>query len=177
MSSSKVAQDSNRRDALWHAATATVGLRAYRKLARRTGLVESYQAVWQYAGGCFDPRGMVRVRVHRFRVRATIKAEVFAAWEDAPSEVKRRFLTATEWQSVLESVDAAGFWRLPSRHTPSSCGLHGDTWTIEGFRKGRFHSVRRTRWSILDGVGDDVFRLGKSLAKLAGVSLRDDAES
>jgi hypothetical protein len=120
---------------------------------------------------------MLRIRVNRFRVRATIKTEVFDAWEDAPSQVKRRFLIATDWQRIIEWVDAAGFWQLPSSHAPSSSGFHGEAWTVEGFRNGRFHFVRRTSWSVLEGVGAEVFRLGKSMAQLAGLNLFDDTEN
>jgi hypothetical protein len=31
--------------------------------------------------------------------------------------------------------------------------------------------VRRTGWSVLEGVGAEVFRLGKSMAQLAGLNL------
>ena len=177
MSFSDFEQDRRQRDTAWDAATAAVGLRAHRKLARRTGLLESYLAEWHYSGGCLDPRGMLRIRVNRYPVRATIKAEVFDAWEDAPSEVKRRFLMATEWQRIIEWVDAAGFLQLPSRHAPSSAGFHGEAWTIEGFRDGRFHFVRRTTWSVLDGVGAEVFHLGKCMAHLAGLRRFEDTEN
>ena len=161
----------------WDAATAAVGIRTYRKLASRTGLLESYAAKFHYAGGCFDPRGMLRIRVNRYRVRATIKAEAFDALEDTPSEVKRRFLIGTEWHRIIEWVDAAGFWQLPSRHAPSSGGFHGEAWAIEGFRDGQFHFVRRTTWSVFDGVGSEVFHLGKCMAHLAGLSHFDDVEN
>jgi hypothetical protein len=149
-------------------------LRAYQKLARRTGLLESYSAEWHYSGGCLDPRRMARVRVRRYRVRATIKAEAFGPWQDAPSEVERRYLIGTEWQHVVEWIDVAGFWQLPSRHTPSSVGFHTESWVVEGFRDGRFHFARRTSWSVLEGIGAEVFRLGKCLGHLAGLSVFEE---
>jgi hypothetical protein len=150
-------------------------LRAYQKQARRTGLLESYSAAWHYSGGCLDPRRMARVRVNRYRVRTTIKAEAFVpSWRDAPTEVKRRFLIGTEWQRVVEWIDAAGFWQLPSRHYPSSAGFHGESWVVEGFRDGRFHFVRRTTWSVLEGIGAEVFRLGKCLGHLAELSVFEE---
>jgi hypothetical protein len=163
-------------DAAWDEATAKVGLRTYRKLARLTGLVESYVAQWHCYGGCLDPGGTVRIRVNRYPRRATIKAEVFDAFQNAPSEVKRRVLTGAEWQYVVESMEVAGFWRLPCRHHPSSGGFHAETWMIEGFRDGRFHFVRRSTWSILEGEGAEVFRVGKSLARLAGIARFEDTE-
>jgi hypothetical protein len=163
-------------DAAWDRATAKVGLRTYRKLARRTGLVESYLAQWNCYGGCLDPGGTVRVRVNRYPRRTTIKAEVFDRWQDAPSEVKRRVLTGAEWQRVIEWMEVAGFWQLPSRHHPSSCGCHAETWMIEGFRDGQFHFVRRSTWSVLEGNGSEVFRLGKSMARLAGATRFQDPE-
>jgi hypothetical protein len=166
MSSSDVQQH-------WDAATAAVGIRTYEKLASRTGLRESYVAVFHYSGGCLDPRGMLRIRVNQYRVRATMKAEVFDAWQDVPSEVKRRFLIATEWQRIIESVNASGFWLLPSTHTPSSIGFHRESWSIEGFRDGRIHSVRRTTWNVLEGVGAEVFRLGRFMAQIAGLSVSE----
>jgi hypothetical protein len=162
------------RDAVWDDATMAAGLRKYRTLARRTGLVESYLAQWHYSGGCLDPGGMIRIRVNRFPRRATLKAEVFDAWQDAPSEVKRRVLIGADWQSVVEWMKDAGFWRLPSRHHPSSGGFHAETWMIEGFRDGRFHFVRRNTWSILDGEGAEVFGVGKSMARLAGLTRFED---
>jgi len=175
--SSDVEQDRNQRKALWDAVTATVGLQTYRKLARRTGLLESYLAELHYSSGCLDPRGMLRIRVNRYRVRATIKAEIFDAWQDAPSEVKRRFLTPSEWQRIIEWVEASGFWQLPNSHTPSSSGFGGHWWTIEGFRDDRFHSVRRTSWTVLDGVGSEVFRLGRCMVQFAGLNLSEDTEN
>jgi hypothetical protein len=177
MKSSDLEQDRNQRHARWDAAKAAAGLRTYRKLASRTGLQESYVAQLHYSGGCLDPRGMLRIRVSRFRVRATIKAEVFEGWEDAPSKVTRRFLIATEWQCIIEWVDAAGFWQLPSSHSPSSAGFGGERWTVEGFRDGRFHFVGRTSWSVLEGVGAEVFRLGRSMTQLAGLDLFDKTEN
>jgi hypothetical protein len=147
-----------------------VGLRTYQKLARRTGLVECYVAHWHWYGGCLDPGGTVRIRLNRYPRRATIKAEAFDKWQDAPSEVKRRVLTGAEWQRVIEWMEDAGFWQLSSRHHPSSGGFHGEIWMIEGFRDGRFHFVRRTTWSILEGEGAEVFRVGESMARLAGVT-------
>jgi hypothetical protein len=163
-------------DAAWDEATAEVGLSTYRKLARRTGLVESYVAQWHYSGSCLDSGGTVRIRVNRYPRRATIKAEVFDAWQDAPSEVKRRVLTGAEWQRVIEWMEVAGFWQLPTRHHPSSGGFHAETWMVEGFRDGRFHFVRRSTWSVLEGHGSEVFRLGKAMARLAGVALFQDPE-
>lgn len=98
------------------AAIAAVGVRTYQKLASQAGLLESYRAVFHYSGGCLDPRGMVRICANRYRVRATIKAEVFDAWQDAPNEVRRRYLIATEWQRLVESVNALGF--LAASETP-----------------------------------------------------------
>ena len=164
------------RDAAWDDAIAAVGILSDRNLARRTGLVESYVAQWHWHGGCLDPGGMARIRVNRYRVRATIKAEVFDKWQDARSEVKRRVLTGAEWQGVIEWIQGAGFWQLPSSHRPSSYGFHGETWMIEGFRDGQFHFVRRSTWNILDGQGAEVFRVGKSMGRLAGVTLFQDAQ-
>jgi hypothetical protein len=45
---------------------------------------------------------------------------------------------------------------------------------IEGFRDGRFHFVRRNTWSILDGEGAEVFGVGKSMARLAGLTRFED---
>src|SRR5262245_8944073 len=161
---------------VWDAETVAVGLRAHRKLATRTGLLESYAAAWHYEGGCLDPGGRLQVRVNRYRVRATIKAEAFDDWQDAPSEVKRRFLSATDWQRLIEWVDAAGFWQLPISHDHSAAGFHTESWTIEGFRDDQFHFVRRTTWSVLEGVGAKVFRLGKCMAHLAGLKRFRDTE-
>jgi hypothetical protein len=36
--------------------------------------------------------------------------------------------------------------------------------------------VRRTTWSILEGVGAEVFRLGKSMAQLAGIRRFEETE-
>src|SRR5262249_38911907 len=94
MSLSDFEHDVKERNAVLDAATVAVGLRNHRRLARRTGLLESYAAEWRYWGGCLDPRGMVRTRVKRYSVRATMKAEVFEGWEDAPTDVKRRYLSA-----------------------------------------------------------------------------------
>ena len=156
-------------DAAWAEAYTAGGLRKYKTLARRTGLVESYLAQRICAGGCFDPGGTVSIRVNRFPRRVTLKAEVVDRWLAAPS-VKRRVLSGVDWQRVIECVEGAGFWQLPSSHRASSCGFHGETWTIEGYRDGRFHIVRRTTWNLLDGVGAELFGLGESLASLAGVA-------
>ncbi len=164
-------------DAAWGVAAAAVGLRTYRKLARRTGLVESYMAQWYCFGGCLDPDGRIRIRVNRYPRRTTIKAEVFDAWQDAASEIKRRVLSAAEWQRVIEWMEGAGFWQLASRHAPSSGGFHAETWMIEGFRDGRFHFVRRTTWNLLEGAGTEVFHVGESMARLAGLRRFEDPAS
>jgi hypothetical protein len=170
-------QERKQRNAAWDAATAAGGLQDCRILSSRTGLLESYVARWHYSGGCLDPRGTVLIRLNRYRVRATIRAEAFDVWQDTPSEVKRRFLSATEWQRVVAWVDAAGFWELPSSHVASGYGFGGETWTIEGFRDGRFHFARRTTWSLLDEVGNEVFHLGKYMGQLAGLSLFEDTST
>jgi hypothetical protein len=36
--------------------------------------------------------------------------------------------------------------------------------------------VRRTMWSLLEGVGAEMVRLGKCMAQLAGPSLFEDPE-
>ena len=162
------------RDAVWDDATTAVGLCKYQKLASRTGLVEAYAAEWHCYGGCLDPGGIIRVRANRYSHRTTIKAEVFGKWQDTPSEVKRRFLTISEFQQIAEWVENAGFWQLESRHCPSSSGFHAETWTIEGFRDGQFHFVRRNTWSIMENVGVEVFEFGKSMTRLAGVTRFQD---
>jgi hypothetical protein len=162
------------RDAACDDAIAAVGILSDRNLARRKGLVESYVAQWHWHGGCLDPGGMARIRVNRYRVRATIKGEVFDKWQDTTREVKRRVLTGADWQRVVEWIDAAGFWQLPSRHTPSSGGFHGESWMVEGFRDGRFHFVRRASWSVPEGIGAEISRLGKCMGHLAGLSVFEE---
>ncbi|HZZ82148.1 MAG TPA: hypothetical protein VFE62_26860 [Gemmataceae bacterium] len=68
----------------------TYGLQRSRKIAKRTGLLECVFAELQYSGGCFDPRGRIRIRINRFPTRVTLKGEVFDSWDDEPCEIKRR---------------------------------------------------------------------------------------
>jgi hypothetical protein len=159
------------------AATATARLRHYRRLARRAGLVESYAAEWN-ARGIFAE--LLRMRVDRYADRSEAMGEVLRRsektldWE--PAEVKQRLLAGAEWQRFAEEVAAAKLWQLPTRDE-STPGLDGEVWTIEGFLGGRFHFVRRHSWSVVDGTGAEVFRFGHCMARLAGLTRFEDAET
>jgi hypothetical protein len=149
----------------------TYGLQRSRKIAERTGLLECVFAELQYSGGCFDPRGRIRIRINRFSTRVTLKAEVFDSWDDEPCEIKRRILTNEDWHGVISWMDSVDFWNLQSTRRPAGAGFGGAFWTIEGFTGDRFHFVRRSTWNRIDGVGEEIYRLGSNIVELAGVRL------
>lgn len=157
-----------------HATNAETNGRKYHKLARRTGLMESYAASW-HGRGIFQAR--LNVRVERYPDRCEVtganleQSEKDLDWK--PVKVKRRLLTEDEWQTIIEWVSAAGFWELPTSDNAASC-MDGEVWTIEGFRDGRYHEVRRLTGSVIDGTGEEVFRFGQRLARLAGLRDADD---
>jgi hypothetical protein len=155
----------------WDTTTCEARLRDYRRLASETRLLEAYSAEWHL------DLEILRIRVYRYPDRSEVTGEVSEVSEPAQIEAQRRSLIGTEWQSVVMLFDAIDFWKLPTRHEPSSAMFHSECWTIEGYRDDQLHFVRRNSCSVLEGVGAEVFRLGRSMASFAGIRRFEDTEN
>jgi hypothetical protein len=158
------------------AATARSRLRDYRKRARGNHLVDSYSAEW-HGRGVFEEK--LRIGVDRFADRCEVTAETFTRSEHldwTPAAVIRGPLSDNQWREIRIWVADAKFWQLPTKDN-AAAGLDGEVWRIEGFEDGRFHFVERHSWSVVDGTGTEVFRLGRRLAHLAGITRFKDTEN
>lgn len=133
------------------------------------GIVESYLAEW-HGRGCFQER--LTARVNRYADHAEIVGIVFARNDDAdwyPLETSTRVLGENEWAEARALIAETGFWELTTNATATPC-VDGDVWMIEGCREGCYHSVHRHTGHCADGVsGAEMYRLGKQLARLAGL--------
>jgi hypothetical protein len=134
---------------------------------RHRQVLESYLANW-HARGIFQER--LNVRIYRCSDRCRIVGTTFELTDSGDwrtSHRTTRLLEAGEWEQCRDRL-AADFWPLPSRDNATPC-LDGEVWTMEGCREDAFHLVTRHTGSVVDGTGEDFFRLCQFLARLAGL--------
>jgi hypothetical protein len=149
------------------AANAEARLREFRKLARRTGLVEAYVATWHGRGVLQEK---LCICVDRCRDGCEITAQTLEQDEHGdwqPARTQGRPLTLAEWEQVGAWLEA-GFWQLSSRDAAGAV-MDGDCWRMEGYRDDTYHNVYRHTGSLIDGSGAEVYELGRRLARLAGL--------
>lgn len=138
--------------------------RIRRFLAGRDGVLESYLASWHGRGWLQEK---LTVRVDRYADRRQLTGTVLdlddnSDWQ--PTKTIHRDLTDEEWNELDRRLCACSFWQLPATD-PGHCGLDGETWTLDGVREGRYHSV--IRWS--SWIGESFGSACTYFAILAGI--------
>lgn len=111
----------------------------------------------------------VSVRIVRTVSGASVTVAKLQAptWNLPPGELvesSRHETSAADWDTLVEAIEAAGFWRLDTRVTTT---MHdGDPFVVEGRRGSVYHVVERR-----SPENDSAFRmLGNRMLALAKVS-------
>jgi len=152
-------------------------LRIRRLLQGRRGITESYRAEW-HGRGVLEQR--VSVRVDRYRNRAELECAILKRDDDLEwraAQTSTRPLTQAEWEQFSSKVEA-GFWHLLTRDRAAAI-MDGDSWFIEGYRRGippsleycrggTYHSVSRSTGNRMVGTGTEIYALGMWMAERAG---------
>ena len=84
----------------------------------------------------------------------------------APGRVKRRetrVLTMSDVQPLLDAMDAADFWNVPTELVPADVGLDGSQWIVEATDGARYHVAER--WTPTKGPVHDI---GMAFITLSG---------
>ena len=75
---------------------------------------------------------------------------------------KTRSLTAKEWHSFIDLINQSCFWITPS-NIKEPLTTDGETFTLEGFSKGKYHLVDR---SLPSRKMSEIFRTFFKLAEI-----------
>jgi len=136
---------------------------ARRLICGRRGVLESYRASW-HRRGYPEQRTWVQVTRHASKCRidgTVLGSDSQGDWK--PVKATERCLSEAEWHGVAELLTLCDFWHLPSM--TGNVGLDGESWTLEGFRTGQYHSVER--WSA--GINETFGRACAHMAILARI--------
>ncbi len=82
---------------------------------------------------------------------------------------KTRTISQGQVERFLSLVEKVDYWHMPTED-PKPPGLDGSVWVIEAVENAKYRQVER--WSPENG---GVRELGRMLAKLAGLSMRETA--
>jgi hypothetical protein len=89
-----------------------------------------------------------------------------------PGKVDRRIertLSPAEWDRLESSLDALGFWRMPTQESSDKIGVDGAQWVMEGAAAGQYHVI--DRWSPKDSPFREACIL---FLKVAGIKVRTE---